>query len=100
MLARLVLKKGAIVPAHKHVSEQISSVLAGTLIFKMGGSETTAHGGDVVVIPPNVVHTVVAVEDSEAMDTFSPLRMDWLSGDDSYLRTGQSSLNKSKEKGR
>jgi len=92
MLARLVLKKGSIVPAHKHVSEQISSVLRGTLVFTMGGKEITAREGDVVVIPPNVVHSVIAVEDAEAMDTFSPLRLDWLSGDDSYLRTGKSSL--------
>lgn len=92
MLARLFLKKGAIVPAHNHVSEQISSVLSGTLIFEIGGKKITVHTGEVLVIPPNVVHRVVATEDTEAIDAFSPLRQDWLSGDDSYLRTGKPSI--------
>ena len=48
--------------------------------------------GDVLVIPPNVVHSAVAIEDTVAIDAFSPLRMDWLRGDDSYLRTGKSTL--------
>jgi quercetin dioxygenase-like cupin family protein len=94
MLARLVLKKGSIVPAHKHVSEQISSVLTGTLVFKVGRKEFTVRQGEMLVIPPNVVHSVVALEDTDAVDTFSPLRLDWLNGDDSYLRTGKSSLGK------
>jgi quercetin dioxygenase-like cupin family protein len=92
MLARLALKKGSVVPAHRHVSEQISSVLSGALVFKMDRKEITVREGEVLVIPPDVVHSVVALEDTVAVDAFSPIRTDWLSGDDSYLRTGKSQL--------
>jgi len=94
MLARLVLKKGSIVPPHKHASEQISSTLSGVLVFTIAGKEITVREGEVLVIPPNMVHSAVAIEDTEAIDAFSPLRLDWLSGDDSYLRTGKSSIGK------
>jgi quercetin dioxygenase-like cupin family protein len=92
MLARLFLKKGSVVPPHKHASEQISSALKGEIVFTIGGEEFTLREGDVLVIPPNVVHSAVAIEDTVAVDAFSPLRMDWLRGDDSYLRTGKSTL--------
>jgi quercetin dioxygenase-like cupin family protein len=94
MLARLVLKKGSVVPPHKHLSEQISSILAGRLVFTIGGKKITANPGDVLVIPPNVIHSAIALEDTDALDAFSPLRLDWLRGDDSYLRTGRSTLKK------
>jgi quercetin dioxygenase-like cupin family protein len=96
MLARLVLKKGSFVPPHKHVSEQLSSVLTGSLEFKIGRKSIIVGPGQVLVIPPNVVHSALALEDTDAIDAFSPLREDWLSGDDSYLRTGKSSMRKSR----
>ena len=96
MLARLVLKKGSVVPSHRHISEQVSSIMSGALVFKIGGRKITVREGEVLVIPPNVVHSVVALEDSVAVDAFSPIRLDWLSGDDSYLRTGKSSLGKTR----
>ena len=37
MLARLVLKKGAHVPLHSHMHEQISHVVEGTLEFLLEG---------------------------------------------------------------
>jgi len=94
MLARLILKKGSFVPPHKHISEQISSVVAGSLEFKFGRKSVKVGPGEVLVIPPNVVHSALALEDTDAIDAFSPLREDWLSGDDSYLRTGKSTLNR------
>lgn len=94
MVGRLWLAKGAIVPPHKHVSEQITMVMNGALKFTIGGKEITVRTGEVLVIPPNVVHSAVALEDSDDIDCFSPLREDWLSGDDSYLKTGKSTLKK------
>ncbi len=37
-------------------------------------------------IPPDVPHSVEALEDSVAVDLFSPRREDWIRGDDAYLR--------------
>jgi quercetin dioxygenase-like cupin family protein len=94
MVGRLRLAKGAVVPPHKHVSEQITMVLSGALRFTIGGEEIMVRTGEVLIIPPNVVHSAVALEDSDDIDSFSPLREDWLSGDDAYLKTGKSMLEK------
>jgi unsaturated pyranuronate lyase len=94
MIGRLWLAKGAVVPPHKHVSEQITMVMSGALKFTVAGKETTVRAGEVLIIPPNVVHSAVALEDSDDIDAFSPLREDWLTGDDSYLKTGKSALRK------
>jgi quercetin dioxygenase-like cupin family protein len=40
----------------------------------------------VLVIPPNIPHSALAIEDSIAIDVFSPIRQDWLDGSDQYLR--------------
>jgi len=94
MIGRLSLKKGAVVPPHKHLSEQITMVINGALKFTIGGKDITVNAGEVLVIPPNVVHSAVALEDSDDIDSFSPLRLDWLTGDDAYLKTGKSTLKK------
>jgi hypothetical protein len=33
-----------------------------------------------------VPHGVEALEDTDVLDTFTPVREDWVTGDDSYLR--------------
>jgi quercetin dioxygenase-like cupin family protein len=89
MLARLVLKKGAHVPLHNHMNEQISHVIAGSLTFLLEGKEVTMRAGEVLCIPPHVPHEVIALEDSVAMDIFNPPRQDWIDGDDAYLRSAE-----------
>jgi quercetin dioxygenase-like cupin family protein len=41
----------------------------------------------VVRIPPGVVHGVEALEDSLVVDVYSPIRDDWVRGEDGYLRS-------------
>ena len=94
MLGFIWLKKGAIVPAHKHVSEQITFILKGALKFTIDGTDYTVKSGEVLIIPSNVVHEAIALDDTEDFDCFSPLRRDWLSGKDLYLRTGRSYLKR------
>jgi quercetin dioxygenase-like cupin family protein len=85
-VARLKLAAGAVVPMHQHVNEQISMIEYGRLRFVIGGVEQIAEAGDAVRIPPDVPHTVTAEIDSLAVDLFSPIREDWIRGDDAYLR--------------
>ncbi len=87
MLARLVLKKGAHVPLHYHVNEQVSHVVAGALDFLLEEGKVTVRAGEILCIPPNAPHEVVALEDSVALDIFNPPRQDWIDGDDAYLRS-------------
>ena len=89
MLARLVLKKGAHVPLHNHMHEQISQVVEGALSFLLEGTQVSVKAGEILCIPPHVPHEVIALEDSVALDIFNPPRQDWIDGDDAYLRSGQ-----------
>ena len=85
-IARLVLKKGAVVPRHQHVNEQITNLEQGRLRFLFDEREVIVDAGDSLQIPSDVPHSVEALEDSVAVDLFSPVREDWLRGDDAYLR--------------
>jgi quercetin dioxygenase-like cupin family protein len=86
MVAQIFLGKGFVVPLHQHESEQISYILEGALKFELEGKEIVVHKGEVLVIPSNVPHKAVALEDTFDMDIFSPIRIDWLTGQDDYLR--------------
>ncbi|HEY1500462.1 MAG TPA: cupin domain-containing protein [Acidobacteriaceae bacterium] len=87
MLARLTLRKGAIVPKHSHENEQITYILEGALRFTMGdGRVITVGAGQVLVIPSNMPHQAEAVEDTIDLDIFTPPRADWIAGTDAYLR--------------
>ena len=46
----------------------------GVLRFVVGGVEKTVKAGEVLRIPPHVPHSAEALEDSIAVDVFSPVR--------------------------
>ena len=85
-VGRILLSAGAVVPTHQHVHEQVANVLVGRLRFVVGGDERIVGAGESVVIPSEIPHTVEAIEDSVVLDVFSPVRDDWVRGDDAYLR--------------
>src|SRR6266702_2472883 len=78
MLARVLLKKGCIVPLHRHVNEQLSYILEGALKFWIDGREIVVHAGEVLTIPPNMPHKAEALEDTIDLDIFNPPRADWI----------------------
>ena len=86
MLARIILRKGSIVPQHSHDNEQITYVLDGALKFVIDGKELVVRSGDILVIPSNLPHSAEALEDTVDLDIFCPPRQDWISGTDAYLR--------------
>lgn len=86
MLARVLLKKGCVVPLHSHVNEQLSYILQGALKFYIDGKEIVVRAGEVLTIPPNMPHKAEAMEDTVDLDIFNPPRADWINKTDSYLR--------------
>ena len=88
MVAQVFLAKGAVVPEHHHESEQITYILEGALEFEIEGRTVVVSAGQVLRIPSQVPHRAVALEDTLDLDIFSPIRMDWLTGQDDYLRKG------------
>jgi quercetin dioxygenase-like cupin family protein len=90
MIAHVYLKKGDDVPRHSHENEQLTYILQGALQFWFGANderELTVCAGEVIVIPSNVPHRALALEDTLDVDVFSPPRQDWLAGTDAYLRS-------------
>lgn len=89
MVAQVFLKKDAVVPEHHHESEQITYIIDGALKFELEGRQVVVRKGEVLHIPSNVPHRAVALEDTLDLDIFSPIRTDWLTKDDAYLRRGE-----------
>jgi quercetin dioxygenase-like cupin family protein len=89
MIAHVHFKKGDDVPRHSHENEQLTYILEGALHFWFGADgsqELTVRSGEVVVIPSNLPHRALALEDTLDVDVFCPPRQDWLNGTDAYLR--------------
>jgi unsaturated pyranuronate lyase len=86
MVARILLKKGCVVPEHSHLNEQVTYVLEGALKFWIDGKEIVVNTGEVLTIPPHMPHKAEALVDTVDLDVFTPPRADWLSGKDQYLR--------------
>jgi quercetin dioxygenase-like cupin family protein len=86
MLARIILRKGSIVPLHSHDNEQITYILEGALKFAIEGKDLIVRSGEILVIPSNLPHSAEALEDTVDLDIFCPPREDWIRGTDAYLR--------------
>ena len=86
MLARVLLKKGCIVPLHSHPNEQLTYIVEGALKFYVDGQEIVVHAGEVLSIPANMPHKAEALEDTVDLDVFTPPRSDWINKTDQYLR--------------
>jgi len=86
MLARVLLKKGCIVPEHSHHNEQLTYILEGALKFWIDGKEIVVNAGETLCIPSNMPHKAEALEDTVDLDVFAPPRADWINKTDQYLR--------------
>ncbi len=89
LVADMQFKNGFVVPLHHHVNEQVTLVKAGLIRFRLGADRSQVidvHPGEVLIIPSNVPHEAEMIGDVEEMDVFTPLREDWISGTDDYLR--------------
>ncbi|KON29657.1 hypothetical protein AC482_05945 [miscellaneous Crenarchaeota group-15 archaeon DG-45] len=86
MAAQVFLKRGCVVASHRHESEQLTYILEGSLEFTLPSGKVRVGEGQVLVIPSNMEHGAMALEDTLDLDIFSPIREGWLTGQDHYLR--------------
>ena len=86
MVARVLLKKGCVIPLHSHVNEQVTYILEDALKFWIDDKEIVVHAGEVLCIPSNMPHKAEALEDTVDLDIFNPPRRDWINKTDEYLR--------------
>ena len=83
MLTHVYFTAGTEVPQHRHDNEQITWILEGALQFffgEDGEDERIVRAGEVVVIPSDLPHSAVALEDTLDVDVFAPPREDFLAG--------------------
>ncbi|PCJ94599.1 MAG: cupin [Flavobacteriaceae bacterium] len=71
------VEKGAEVPAHSHMHEQIMHVLEGSFEFTLSGVSQTYESGDLVLIPSHAVHGGKALTACKLLDVFSPVREEY-----------------------
>jgi quercetin dioxygenase-like cupin family protein len=88
MMVFWTMKAGAHASAHSHPHEQMFWMIKGKMDFRLGAARRMCGPGDVGVIPGGVEHEAWFPEDTEVVDTFSPVREDWFAGQDHYLRRG------------
>jgi quercetin dioxygenase-like cupin family protein len=77
-LAIVELAPNSIVPAHRHVNEQLGVVIKGSLRFFLDGEvRDLGPGGTwrILSMRPHEVHT--GPEGAVVIDVFSPIRDDW-----------------------
>lgn len=78
MVSEVRLHKGFLVASHHHANEQFVVVLSGKCRFGVGAEGTPQHRemlvqtGQVLVLPPHVPHSCVALEETHILDLFSP----------------------------
>ncbi len=77
-LVEVKLKKGAVLPEHHHVHEQTGYLVSGALRFFKGSQERMAYPGDSWNFASESPHGAEALEDTVAIEVFSPVREDYL----------------------
>jgi quercetin dioxygenase-like cupin family protein len=80
MLVKVQFEKGAIGTSHQHLHVQISYVESGQFEVEVGGVKKVLHQGETFFVPSNVWHGVICLEEGVLMDTFSPMRKDFIEG--------------------
>ncbi|MCF2518797.1 cupin domain-containing protein [Dyadobacter sp. CY351] len=82
-----VLKKDASVPMHKHVNEQYSFILKGSVKAIIGDTTIIIKAGEAVLIPANLPHSFTSLEEGTIdLDFFAPRREDWINGTADYFK--------------
>jgi len=78
-LAVIELAPGAIVPEHRHESEQLGMVIEGAVTFTIDGETRDLGPGGTWRILSNRPHEVQAGPDGAVvLDVFNPTRADWV----------------------
>jgi unsaturated pyranuronate lyase len=78
LMAEFRLRAGFPLPVHHHPQEQTGYLVAGRLRLTIGDETHEAGPGDSWSIPGGVPHGAEVLEDSVAVEVFSPVREDYL----------------------
>lgn len=78
MVVRVMFEAGAVGRAHQHPHRQASYVESGVFDVTIDGKTSRLRVGDTFFVPANLVHGVTAVEAGQLIDSFTPMREEFL----------------------
>jgi len=78
LMSEFLLQKGAILPEHSHPNEQAGYLVKGKIRLFIGALVHDLVPGDSWNIAKDVIHRAEILQDSVAIEVFSPLREDYL----------------------
>jgi len=81
MIVRVWFEKGSVGDVHSHRHSQSTYVESGSFEVFIDGEKCVLSAGDSFYIAPHLDHGAVCLEKGVLIDTFSPLREDFLSAE-------------------
>ena len=78
LMTEFVLDKDAVLPDHSHPHEQTGYLVKGHIRLRIEEETYDVHPGDSWTIPGDAVHGADILEDSVAIEVFSPVREDYI----------------------
>ncbi|MEZ4298948.1 MAG: cupin domain-containing protein [Polyangiaceae bacterium] len=78
MLTEHHMAKGSVFPRHSHPHEQLAYLVSGHIKVCCGDYTFEGRAGDSFVVRGGIEHQVWAIEESVALDIFTPVREDYL----------------------
>ncbi|MBN2111444.1 MAG: cupin domain-containing protein [Methanosarcinaceae archaeon] len=78
LMTEFILEEGSMLPAHEHIHEQTGYMVSGKMLLTIGNEKHEVRAGDSWNIPGSVSHSAQILEDSVALEVFSPRRDEYL----------------------
>ena len=78
MLTIVKFKKGGIGKLHNHVHSQVAYIASGAFEVQIEEEKKILKTGDSFFLKTNVMHGVVCLEDGVLIESFSPMREDFV----------------------
>lgn len=67
----------SVVKMHQHSQEQFGYIIKGGFKLTIGDVTKELKAGDAYFVPPNVPHEFVTIGETEAIDVFNPVKLDF-----------------------
>ncbi|MBP5676727.1 MAG: cupin domain-containing protein [Bacteroidales bacterium] len=78
MMVKVHFEKGAVGTLHEHYHSQATYVASGKFELTIGTEKRILVEGDGYYVAPDLIHGCVCLEEGVLIDTFSPVRADFL----------------------
>lgn len=78
MMVKVFFEKDAVGYKHSHPHQQVSYILSGKFEVNIADNIDTLEEGDGFTAPSNIEHEVKCLEEGILIDTFSPMREDFI----------------------